>query len=192
MLAFLSPPVPLIDTLENDVALRTPKTNNGITVVGAGNYFVAHDRIGPKVIENLQSVYGDKVEVVELKDGGLGLLDVLRKQELLILVDACSLGGEPGKVDVFEFDDLPIPAGSGRGFTLHQINPYEVLKVARVLYTDQMPKRIYFVLIETGGLEDEAPPISEERATKSVMELIETEGELLADRSTPHDYGKRK
>ena len=171
---------------------RQLKSSSGITIVGAGNYFVAHDRIGSKVIQNIQSIFGDKIEVLELKDGGLGLLDVLRRQELLIIVDACALGGEPGKVDVFEFDDLPIPAGSGRGFTLHQINPYEVLKVAHVLYEDRMPKKIYFVLVETGGLNGEAPSMSEELATQRVTELIETEGNLSTDMTTPNDYGSKQ
>lgn len=143
-----------------------------ITIAGAGNCLVAHDRIGPKVVGDLRDMVGGEVEVVELRGGGLGLLDIVRNQDLLVVVDACALGGEPGGVEVFEFDGLPVDSGSVRGFTMHQIGPYEALKVVEALYPELMPERVCFVLIETCGLEGDAPSMSQARAVERIMELI--------------------
>jgi Ni,Fe-hydrogenase maturation factor len=79
---------------ENPEVARAP-----ISVAGAGNWLVPWDRIGPRVLELLEGRFpGSDVELVDLGSTGLALLDSLRAQELLILVDASSLGGAPGLI----------------------------------------------------------------------------------------------
>ena len=97
---------------------------------------------------------------------GLALLDHLRGQELMCLVDACLLGGPPGRVHVSElsFDGIPDPVGS-----LHQIGPLETLTIAARLYPEDMPKRVVLIGVETEGMDDR----TEELACEEAVEILD-------------------
>ncbi len=161
-----------------------------ITIVGVGNRLVEQDRIGPKVVEDLRNLLSGDFELVELSGGGLGLLDIARKQDLLVVVDACALGGEPGWVEVFEFDGLPVDSVSVGGVTMHQIGPYEALKVVEALYPERMPRRVCFVLIETSGMEEDLPSSSRARATEIILDLIQETGLGSSGVWMSGDHGK--
>ena len=122
-----------------------------ISIAGAGNWLLAHDRIGPQVLERAAGRYGPEVELCELGSRGLGLLDLLRGQELLLVVDACLFGGAPGEIHVVD-PDLDAAGGEGGAVSVHQIGPLEALYVARELYPEQLPRTIRLVLVETEGL----------------------------------------
>lgn len=141
-----------------------------VTVVGAGNALVEHDRVGPAVVRELRSLVGEEVEVCELRGDGLALLDLLRGQELLVVVDACALGGEPGAVEVLDLQSLRARVATGRGTTLHQIGPDEVLRVAEALFPETLPLKVLVVLVETGGLGD--PELAQTQGR--VIELVRT------------------
>jgi len=125
------------------------KARSPITVAGAGNWMIAHDRIGPRVIELVEGRYPDDVEVCDLGAGGLSLLDELHGQELLLVVDACVGFGEAGEVRVVE-PDLEQPLA--RGMSVHQVGPLEALVVAAHLWPERLPRRVLLILIETEGL----------------------------------------
>lgn len=122
-----------------------------VTIVGAGNWLISCDRIGPRVLELCRDRYASGVELFNSGSAGLGLLDCLRGQELMLIVDACSQGWPSGAVRVTEMDfSLP----SSRGASLHQIGPLETLSVARQLYPEKIPRRVILILVETEGLAD--------------------------------------
>ena len=100
----------------------------------------------------------------------LGLLDRLHGQELVVLVDACVGRAKPGTVLVLEPDlDQPLPPRS----SAHQIGPLETLVVARELYPERFPRRVVWVLIETGGLDAAA----ETRACRAAVAEVERQVE---------------
>ncbi|MFW6325096.1 MAG: hydrogenase maturation protease [Desulfovibrionales bacterium] len=123
-----------------------------ISIVGAGNWIVCHDRIGPLVLERCSGRYGPEVELFNSGSAGLSLLDCLNGQDLLLVVDACQCGGGNGEIHVLEFSALPDTA---HGPSIHQIGPVETLKVAEHLYPEKMPRKVLFILVETDGLDED-------------------------------------
>ncbi len=120
-----------------------------VTIVGAGNWLISCDRIGPRVLELCRDRFASEVELFNSGSAGLSLLDGLRGQELMLIVDACSQGWPSGEVRVREMD---FSSPSARGSSLHQIGPLETLSVARQLYPEKIPRRVVLILVETEGL----------------------------------------
>lgn len=139
-----------------------------VSIVGCGNWLQADDRIGPRVLRDLAGRLDPAVTIEDVGTSVLGLLDRLRGQQLLILVDACVGRAAPGTVLVVEPDlDGPVPPRA----SAHQIGPLETLIVGRELYPERFPRRVVWVLIETGGLDAEA----EQRARRDAVALVERE-----------------
>ena len=69
-----------------------------ILVAGAGNWLLASDRIGPRVLEMVSERYPSGVELCDIGSTALSLLDSLRGQDLLIVIDACVGRGTPHTV----------------------------------------------------------------------------------------------
>lgn len=122
-----------------------------ISIVGAGNWLLTHDRVGPHVLEKIAGRYGDDVEICDAGCGGLNLLDFLRGQPLLLVVDASVAGLTTGLVRVVEPDLDALPAS---GLSVHQIGPIETLAVARALYPERLPGTIRLILVETAGIDE--------------------------------------
>jgi hydrogenase maturation protease len=122
-----------------------------IAVVGVGNWLISYDRIGPKVLEICEGRYGTDVELFEAGSAGLALLDCIHRQDLMLVVDACNTGGKCGEIRLSEMDfEAEFSPGPG----LHQIGPMETLAVARQLFPEALPRRVVFVLVETGGMSE--------------------------------------
>ena len=151
------------DILNEDPGHRAP-----VAVVGAGNWLIASDRTGPRVLERIRGRYGPEVSIRDMGSAGLALLDHLHGQELMCLVDACILGGPPGHIHVSEpsFDGIPDPVGS-----VHQIGPIETLTIAARLYPEKMPKRVVLIGVETEGIDDR----TEEIACKDAVAALDRE-----------------
>jgi len=140
-----------------------------VTVLGAGNWLIACDRVGPRVLSSLAGRVGPSVEISSLGTGGLALLDSLRGQEVLIVVDACVGRGAPGEVFVVRPET---EEGPGRPTSVHQIGPLEALAIGRSLAPERVPARVALVLVETADLSPEAEPGAVERASAAVLEEI--------------------
>ncbi len=141
-----------------------------VTVVGCGNWLIRCDRVGPRVLAALAKRRAPDVDLEDVGVSILGLLDRLRGQELLILVDACVGMAAPGAILVRE----PRPEGDLLAHSnLHQIGPLEALAVARELYPERLPRRTVMVLIETGGLDTRAEAEVCRRAVEVVEQQIE-------------------
>ncbi|HWR59727.1 MAG TPA: hydrogenase maturation protease [Thermodesulfovibrionales bacterium] len=140
-----------------------------ITVAGAGNRLLSVDNIGPRMLELVQGRYGPEVEICNTGTGGLNLLDHLHRQDLLIVIDACISGREPGEVFVIEpeLDEAEVR----RDCSVHQIGPLETLITGHHLYPDRMPKRILLVLVETEGIDEEG----KEAAGRKVIDILDRE-----------------
>jgi hydrogenase maturation protease len=122
-----------------------------ITVVGAGNWLISCDRIGPRVLELCTGRFGDDVELFESGSAGLALLDCIRGQELMLVVDACKGGCRSGEIRIIEMEyptDLPY------GPSMHQFGPLETLAIASHLYPEKLPRQTRLIVVETEGLNE--------------------------------------
>lgn len=148
-----------------------PAARSGpITVAAAGNWIISCDRVGPRVLREVERLAPPGVELADVGMSGLALLDHLHAQALLVVVDACVGHGLPGEVLVEELDLL---APLGREPSVHQIGPREALVVASHLWPDEMPQQIRLVLVETGGLEESREDDAVRRAAGAVMNEID-------------------
>lgn len=108
--------------------------NSGrILIAGIGNIFLGDDGFGTEVARRLAS--RPLPPEVTLKDFGIRGLDLtyalLEPYELVILIDACPRGGEPGSVYLIE-PELSDGAASPH-LEAHSMNPMAVLRTARAL-----------------------------------------------------------
>ena len=128
-----------------------PAGQPSVLVAGAGNSLLACDRVGPMVLESITDRYGGDVEMCDIGCTALALLDHLRGQDLLVVVDACVAHGEPGEVFVTEPD---LEALTNPGTSSHQVGPIEALVVAKHLWPERLPKKVLLLLVETGAVDE--------------------------------------
>jgi hydrogenase maturation protease len=147
-----------------------------VTVAAAGHFMVQHDTIGPKVLARLGQRFDarQEVEVVDLGTSGLALLDQLRGQELLIVVDACVGLGQPGELVERRYD--PAQATIGRETSVHQLGPLEALQIAQELYPAQLPDQTVLLLVDTAGAGDALLEDASERVVQRLDQLLDESG----------------
>jgi len=131
-----------------------------VSIVGAGNWLLSYDRVGPRVLEQIDGRYGEDVATCDIGCAGLALIDHLHGQQLLIIVDACIYGGAPGEV-IATTPDLERPPS--RETSVHQIGPIEALVVVKHLYPERLPQRVLLLLVETEGMDDTTEAVACER-----------------------------
>jgi hydrogenase maturation protease len=127
------------------------KADVPITIVGAGNWLISCDRVGPKVLALCADRFGDGVELFDSGSAGLALLDCIRGQELMLVVDACKWGGRRGEIRVMDVDRATDPSS---GFSVHQLGPLETLAVVRHLSPEKLPRNMKLIAVETEGLNE--------------------------------------
>jgi len=69
---------------------------------------------------------------------------------------------------VLEPDQGTRPAS---GVSVHQIDPFETLEVARLLYPEKLPERVLLVLVETDNIDERGL----EQACREVVEIVDRE-----------------
>ena len=112
--------------------------------------------------------------------GGMDLLGEIDGEELLIVVDAVQLGSAPGTVHLLSWEQLP--AMAARPVSGHGIGVREAIEVARRLYPEKVPAKIFLVGIEgacfdqlgTGLTEDVAAAVP--AAVRKIVSLIPGNG----------------
>ena len=111
-----------------------------------GSDIRADDGVGLHVVRQLENrSFSDSVDIVELGTAGLGLLDLVRGYERLILVDAILTGSEPGTVHVLDGADVARASHLGPG---HDADLPTVLALGEKLAGDQMPQEVIVVAVE--------------------------------------------
>src|SRR5579862_6753455 len=124
-------------------------THPRILIACIGNIFLGDDGFGTEVARRLAT--RSLPPAVILKDFGIRGLDLtyalLDPYELVILVDACPRGGEPGAVYLLEPDSVP---DSAAGLEPHAMNPMSVLRMVKSM--GGAPSRILIVGCEPADL----------------------------------------
>ena len=162
----------------SDASAKRPRT----LVIGCGNLLRSDDGVGPVLLRALLD--RGVPEGVELADGGTAGMDVafrMRGAEHVIIIDACSSGGEPGAIYELPGSEVESPPLEACG-NLHSFRWDHSIAFARWLLKDEYPARITVFLIEA---ETTAPGMDlSETVRGSMHRLID----LLLDRlGTPRE-----
>lgn len=157
-------PGDLPSELDSPDAARRPR----VAVVGSGHWLLSHDAVGPRVLTLLEGRYGPEVALCEAGTGGLDVLDHVDGQELLLVVDACTMGGPPGEIRCVGPQQM---GDAAPVVSAHQIGPLEALAVARKLFPERLPRRTLLLLVETEGLTEEGL----EPVCQQVVSIIDDE-----------------
>jgi hydrogenase maturation protease len=126
-------------------------------IIGCGNLLRGDDAVGPVAVRRLLDA--GLPDGTEVADGGTSGMDVafrMRGADRVVLIDACTSGGEPGtlyRLDGADVEVLP-PL---EGINLHSFRWDHALAFGRWLLKDEYPNRIEVFLIEAGGFEFGAP-----------------------------------
>jgi hydrogenase maturation protease len=152
-----------------------------ILIACIGNIFLGDDGFGTEVARRL--AHRPLPPEVMLKDFGIRGLDLtwalLDPRELVILVDACARGGEPGTVYLVEPDlaELSVVDSQPATFEAHGMNPMSVLRMVQSM--GGMQARILIVGCEpadTGSDEEGRMGLSNpvQNAVDGAIALIES------------------
>ena len=105
-----------------------------ILVLGLGNLLLTDDGVGLTLLDQLQRVrnWGDDVQFVDGGTRGIALLGVIEHRRALLILDAISLGGEPGTVYAWQGLDgfLGMPSSPT---TAHEGNALQLLQTAHIM-----------------------------------------------------------
>lgn len=125
----------------------SPAERPGVLVACIGNSLVADDGAGPAVFERLAAEgTAPGMRLLALATSGLTLVEQVRGERLLVVVDAVQFGAPPGTVHVRRWDEI---GASGRAaVSAHGIGLAEALAVCRRLYPERAPGDCYLVGIE--------------------------------------------
>lgn len=116
-------------------------------VICLGNELVRDDGVGIRIGRVLKRLELPPNIEVELRGAaGLELLDDLRPDEELILVDAGQTGQAPGTCTVLEMSEAA--SLSQAPYCCHGMGLAEVLRIASTLYPDRLPPRAAVVVVE--------------------------------------------
>ncbi len=140
---------------ERDADPRTVELRKPIAIVTAGHWLLAHDCIGPRIAELIKDRYGSDVALFEAGSTALGLLDCLAGQQLLVVVDACSLSSRPGGSQPGQLHEVQpdFESPSLDHCSVHQFGPLETLAIAKHLYPEDLPANTRLLLVETQGID---------------------------------------
>lgn len=120
-------------------------------IIGCGNLLRGDDAVGPVVVRRLLD--RGLPAGVEVADGGTSGMDVafrMRGADRVVLVDACTSGGEPGSIYRMRGEDVEqLPPLEG--INLHSFRWDHALAFGRWVLKDDYPTDIVVYLIEAAS-----------------------------------------
>ncbi len=153
-----------------------PGPSPRVLVACIGNSMAADDAVGPAVYEWLTGAGAlpRDVRVELLGVGGLSLLDALRGENVLLVVDAVRLGAAPGTVHVLEWEN--IPGSPGLPVTAHGIGVREAIDIGRLIGDRRVPDKVTLVGVEGRRFDGLGEPMAPEVAAA----VLPAAGEIVA------------
>jgi hydrogenase maturation protease len=116
-----------------------------VLVVGIGNPDRGDDGFGAAVIARLRGRVPPAVRVLECSGDVLALIDEWAGFSTVIVVDAATMIGRPGRVHRLDLTHRPLPLGFVRSST-HAFGIAEAVELARSL--DRLPRHLITYLVE--------------------------------------------
>lgn len=127
--------------------------------MGAGNEVMGDEGIGPSCIAELMRCFEfpERVELVNVGTTGLGIIDILRDFDRLVIIDAAQeTGHEPGTVLLMSVEDL---ANQQVMHSLHDMRLIDVLKAAAMI--DIEMKSVAIVAVQIARIAEWVLELSE-------------------------------
>ena len=122
-------------------------------VLGIGNRTRGDDGAGPYVAEHIAALGIPGVEVV-VESEPLALVEIMAGHEVVVIIDAVSAQGDPGRVHVWPVGSLPL-GRTGRAIGSHGLGVRDAVELARALGC--LPTRLTVVGVEGETFEVGAP-----------------------------------
>lgn len=123
-----------------------------VAVIGIGNPLRKDDGVGIVVIEQLQKrkhEFPVHVEFIDGGTGGMNLLHIITKFDIVVIIDAVDFKGTPGELRFFSIDEIQnnkIPLR----MSTHEPDFLKVIQIAKEL--NQLPEKLLFFGVQTKDL----------------------------------------
>lgn len=150
-------------------------------IVCIGNELVSDDGVGSAMYRQLQQKeMPENCRLLFLGLGGIDLIEHLKGEELLIVVDGVQLGCSPGRVWSLEWTKLPQTIT--RPVSGHGIGVREAVEVVKKLWPAKSPIEVHLVGIEGECFTQFNHRLSDQvqkslpKAEKVIMKLLESSG----------------
>jgi len=131
-----------------------------IRIIGIGNLLAGDDAIGIHVAQQLKSDNLKGIDILEVSQGGVGLLDLMDGAETVILIDAIKSGKPPGTIHCLEspggMDQISNLASFSLTPSTHAIGLHEVLVLGQTL--GRLPPTLMLYGIELDQVALGKPP----------------------------------
>lgn len=151
-----------------------------IIVLGIGNPYLKDDRIGPKIVEDLEIFFKDKESMVfeVFYSSGIELLDSILDYDSAIFIDSI-ISNNVGKITYLTLENvLSLPETTSP----HSTNFSTMIKLGMKISPDRMPKEILFCAIGISDpftFSDKFSPILEEDYIDILEEIKDKIKELF-------------
>ena len=122
-------------------------------VIGIGNPDRGDDAVGVQVA---RQVAAERLDVLTLEfEDPSEALDAWEPEDIVVLTDAISSGGDPGHIHVVDVVEQKLPAGNWSAAGTHAFGLAAMVELARSL--NLMPRKLVVVGIEAGQFDHGAP-----------------------------------
>jgi hydrogenase maturation protease len=116
---------------------------SSIGIIGVGNPLRKDDGIGILLLEYIKKESNNLPETVSFVDGGTGgmnLLHIFNRFDVVIILDAVNFQGKPGETRFFTFDDISSQKQVSTVST-HNADLFQIIRIGQEL--DECPKKIF-------------------------------------------------
>gem|GEM_PF-39576 len=153
--------------------MPNPLPARNVQILGIGSPILCDDAAGIEVVQRLRAEgLPEGVTATVGGTGGICLLDLIEKCEVLLVVDASLIGAEPGTIHELRPQDLertpPLHLGATHGFDLA-----DVLELLRVQGRNP-PRQIHIIAIEARDVQTFS-----ETCTPAVQDAIPRAADLI-------------
>jgi len=119
-------------------------------IIGVGNYLMSDEGVGIHAIAKLREMkWPDDVELIDGGTPGVTLLHMMEGRKLVIIIDCADFGGKPGKIGIFDPDELR--RDENTEISLHATDLLGSLELAR--RTGNYPEKVIIVGIQPVKIE---------------------------------------
>jgi hydrogenase maturation protease len=134
------------DLSEN--AMRTPRA----LVLGFGNMLLCDDGAGVRVVERLQSDFGEGVaDFIDAGTLSFSLLPYIEATDSMLVIDAADINRPPGAIDLLEGSAMDRFLSSARRRSVHEVGLIDLLDMARL--RDCLPHRRALLCMQPGCID---------------------------------------